>query len=80
MSLTRVMELSELGKVAPVLLELRSLLWPVSDGTLSTTLEVLICAVICGRGICCTLALFTLGAVGVLLFLDAVGMLSFSVL
>lgn len=61
------MEQSELGEVVPFLLVLRSMLLPVSDGTVSTILEVLVWAIICGRGICCTLLLFFLGVDGVLL-------------
>lgn len=71
------MEQSDLGEVVPFLPEPRSFLLPVSDGTLSTILEVLVCAIICGRGVCDTLLLFILGVVGVLLFLGAVGMLLF---
>jgi hypothetical protein len=77
MSLTRVMEQSELGEVVPFLPVLRSFLLAVSDGTLSTILEVLVCAIVCGRGVCGTLLLFFGGVVGEPLFLGAVGILLF---
>jgi hypothetical protein len=71
------MEQSDLGEVVPLLPELCLFLLPVSDGMVSTILEVLVCAIICGRGICCTLLLFFLRVVGVLFFFGVVSVLFF---